>query len=187
MERRGGGGQRLVALDLFLDGKMLFDCSIAKFCVQREFYAASMPHGVTSTRKARHGNSPWTKDTDEPKKIQLSDDQKSSRTGAAIFGIILMSCGCGKVLVFVGCRSLTAAQAATGFTRNCVLGFGRKTSNFQKRRDTRLRKVLIRHFAYLNPCFIKGAWSYLYRDMERGTLFSYPRARTQTRRFGGVK
>ena len=41
------------------------------------------------------------------------------------------------------------------------------------RRDTGLCKVLAWHFAYLDPYFIEGACSYLYRDMERGTLFSY--------------
>ena len=86
-----------------------------------------------------------------------------------------------------GRRSLTAAKAATGFTRNCVLGFGRKTTNFQRERDTGLCKVLSWHFAYLDPCPLEGAWSYLYRDMERGTLFLYPRARTLTRRFGKSK
>ena len=102
----------------------------------------------------------------------------------ADFDIISSSRGSGKALRSWRHRSLTAAKAATGFTRNCVLGFGRKTTNFQKERDTRLRKVLNRHFAYLDPHFFEGAWSYLYRDMERGTLFLYPRARTRARKFG---
>ena len=60
-----------------------------------------------------------------------------------------------------GLRSLTAAQAANEFTRNCVLGFRRKLVLSKQKRDTRLRKVLSRHFAYLDPYFIEGAWSYL--------------------------
>ena len=58
-------------------------------------------------------------------------------------------------------RSLTAAQAATGFTCNCVLGFERNDQFQEMKRDTRLRKVLSRHFAYLDPYFTQGAWSYL--------------------------
>lgn len=47
----------------------------------------------------------------------------------ADFDIISSSRGSGKALRSWRHRSLTAAQAATGFTRNCVLGFGRKTTN----------------------------------------------------------
>ena len=54
---------------------------------------------------------------------------------------------------------------------------------FQMERDTGLRKVLIWHFAYLDPCPIEGAWSCLYRDMERGTLFLY---RKRKRKRGGL-
>ena len=89
----------------------------------------------------------------------------------ADFDIISSSRGSGKALRSWRHRSLTAAQAATGFTRNCVLGFERNDQFQEMKRDTRLRKVLSRHFAYLDPYFIEGAWSCLYRDMERGTLF----------------
>ena len=49
-----------------------------------------------------------------------------------IFDIMRMSWGRGVRLASVGLRSLTAAQAATGFTRNCVLGFTRKPVNFRQ-------------------------------------------------------
>ena len=92
----------------------------------------------------------------------------------ANFDIISSSRGSGKSLRSRRYRSLTAAQAATGFTRNCVLGFERNDQFQEMKRDTRLRKVLSRHFAYLFPYFISGAWSCLSRDMGRGTLFLYP-------------
>ena len=66
---------------------------------------------------------------------------------------------------------MTAAQAATGFTRNCVLGFRRKLVLSKQKRDTGFRKVLSRHFAYLNPYFCLGIPVPLLRYGERYALF----------------
>ena len=70
-----------------------------------------------------------------------------------------------------GLRSLTAAQAANEFTRNCVLGFRRKLVLSKQKRDTGFRKVLSRHFAYLNPYFCLGIPVPLLRYGERYALF----------------
>ena len=58
------------------------------------------------------------------------------------FGTISAFQRIGVCLDSAGHRSLTAAKAATGFTRNCVLGFGRKRATF--------RRGMIRGFA---KCF----------------------------------
>ena len=70
-----------------------------------------------------------------------------------------------------GHRSLTAAQAANEFTRNCVLGFRRKLVLSKQKRDTGFRKVLSRHFAYLDPYFCLGIPVPLLRYGERYALF----------------
>ena len=77
-----------------------------------------------------------------------------------------------------GHRSLTAAKAANDFTRNCVLGFRRKLVLSKQKRDTGFRKVLSRHFAYLNPYFCLGIPVPLLRYGERYALF-IPEAQTQ--------
>ena len=77
-----------------------------------------------------------------------------------IFGIIFTFLGWGRD-AFVGRhRSLTAAQAATGFTRNCVLGFTRKRPNFPREARYEVMQSAL---------------------TARGTLFLYPRARMRVR------
>ena len=76
-----------------------------------------------------------------------------------IFGIIFTFLGWGRD-AFVGRhRSLTAAQAATGFTRNCVLGFTRKRPNFPREAryevmQSALTALCVPPFVFLLRCLV---------------------------------
>ena len=87
------------------------------------------------------------------------------------FGKISAFQGIGASLDSAGRRSLTAAQAATGFTRSCVLGFRRKLVTFGRSVMRGCAKCFQWHFAYLFPYFFQGIPVPLLRYGERYALF----------------
>ena len=89
----------------------------------------------------------------------------------ADFDIISSSRGSGKALRSWRHRSLTAAKAATGFTRNCVLGFERKLVTFGRSVIRGFAECFQWHFAYLFPYFFQGIPVPLSRYGERHALF----------------
>ena len=127
-----------------------------------------------------------TVERDQTRRAVVRDGRSPSRfrrpySPRGDFGKISVFQGVGASLDSAGRRSLTAAKAANEFTRNCVSGFERKLVTFGRSVIRGFAECFQWHFAYLDPCPFEGAWSYLYRDMERGTLFLYPQARTRVR------
>ena len=75
------------------------------------------------------------------------------------FGKISPFQGIGASLDSAGCRSLTAAQAANEFTRNCVLGFRRKRPNFPREAryevvQSALMALCVPPFVFLLRCLV---------------------------------
>ncbi len=88
-----------------------------------------------------------------------------------ILGIILPFSEWGSRVLSGERRSLTAAQAATEFTRNCVSGFERKLVTFGRSVIRGFAECFQWHFAYLFPYFFQGIPVPLSRYGERHALF----------------